>query len=206
MTPDSIGSKTSSNVAKRSTGKTVCLCLATTVWLFSLMSVSPVQAAKTCVLPEPHTLRMLRSTELLDLCEVAKDKVLLVVNTASECGFTPQFEQLETLYNRYRDRGLVIAGFPSDDFDQELVSDDAIADVCYLNYGVTFPMLAPDSVTGKQASPLFQWLGAVTGKPPVWNFNKYLVSRDGQRVQHYHAAVTPLNSTLEQAIQAELSR
>jgi len=187
-------------------GKAAGLGAALWVWALSSMMVSPVLAADACVLPERYTLPLLRSAETLDLCEVAQDKVLLVVNTASECGFTPQFEQLESLYNKYRDQGLVITGFPSDDFHQELVSDDAIADVCYLNYGVTFPMLAPDAVTGDKASPVFQWLSSVTGKPPVWNFNKYLVSRDGQRVKHYHSAVTPLNSALEQAILAELSR
>lgn len=166
----------------------------------SVVVIPSAQAESTCPLPERYTLPLLQSSDALDLCSVSENRVLLVVNTASECGFTPQFEALEQLYQRYRDRGLSIIGVPSDDFNQELSEAAAIADVCYLNYGVTFPMLAPTQVKGDKATPVFQWLAAMSGEQPRWNFNKYLVSRDGGRVRHYNASVSPLNSSLEQAI------
>jgi glutathione peroxidase len=120
-----------------------------------------------------------------------RGKVLLIVNTASACGFTPQFAGLESLWQKYRDRGLVIVGFPSNEFGgQDPGSDDEIASFCQLNYGVSFPMMAKVSVNGADAHPLWQWLTAqargVLGTQSVkWYFTMFLVGRDGRVLKRY---------------------
>ncbi len=123
-------------------------------------------------------------------------KVVLVVNTASKCGLTPQFDGLEKLYSNLRDEGLVVLGFPCDQFaNQELEDDAAIADFCQLNYGVTFPMFAKVDVNGQSAHPLFAWLrseqGGLMGDAIKWNFTKFLVNREGRVVRRYAPTVLP---------------
>ena len=139
-----------------------------------------------------------------------RGKVLLIVNTASECGFTPQFAGLEKLWEDYRDRGLVVVGFPSNQFGaQDPGSNDEIASFCQLNYGVSFPMMAKVDVNGEQAHPLWQWLtgeapGLLGSKAIKWNFTKFLVGRDGQVVKRYAPTDTPeaLRKDIEAALAA----
>ena len=134
-------------------------------------------------------------------------KVVLIVNTASECGYTPQYDGLEKLYRRYRDNGFRVLGFPSNDFGgQEPGTNKEIAQFCRVNYGITFPVFAKTSVIGARANPLFRELAAKTGKPPRWNFHKYLLDRKGQPVAVFESAVEPedrrITSQVEKLIAA----
>ncbi len=127
-------------------------------------------------------------------------RVVLVVNTATECGYTPQFEGLEALYRERRGDGLVVLGFPANDFaGQEPRSDAEIATFCEANYGVSFPMFAKSQVTGEAANALFASLSAAAGEPE-WNFNKYLVDRDGKVVARYGAGTEPQAPELAERI------
>ena len=115
----------------------------------------------------------LRASENVEFCEAFAGKALLVVNTASRCGFTSQFKELEELYQEYKDEGLAIVGFPSNDFRQEYGDAEKTAEVCYVNYGVTSDMVAESSVIGPAANEFFQRLRARTGQSPRWNSNKF---------------------------------
>ncbi len=139
------------------------------------------------------------------LCEYA-GKVVLVVNTASQCGYTPQYEGLEALYRKYKARGLVVLGFPSNDFGaQEPGSNKEIASFCVNQYAVGFPMFGKSSVRGAQANPLFADLAKSTGQEPRWNFHKYLVDRSGKQVLSFNTRVAPGDPKLVAAIEALLS-
>jgi len=130
-----------------------------------------------------------------------KGKVLLIVNTASACGFTPQFAGLEKLWESYRDKGLVVVGFPSNEFGgQDPGSDGEIASFCQVNYGVSFPMMGKVQVNGAEAHPLWKWLteqapGLLGSKGVKWNFTKFLVGRDGQVIKRYAPNDTPESIT-----------
>jgi glutathione peroxidase len=135
------------------------------------------------------------------LCEFA-GKVVLVVNTASQCGYTPQYEGLEALYRKYRGRGLVVLGFPSNDFGgQEPGSNREIAAFCVNQYAIEFPMFGKSSVRGAQANPLFAELARTSGAEPRWNFHKYLVDRGGSRVVSFDTKVAPGDPKLVSAIE-----
>lgn len=140
--------------------------------------------------------------------EQFKGKVLLVVNTASHCGFTKQYEGLEKLYNTYKDKGLVVIGVPSNDFgEQEPGSNQEIANFCKLNYGVSFPMTAKESVSGDTAHPFYVWAKKTAGfgTAPKWNFHKYLISRNGELVDYFNSTTAPENDRIQQAIEKALS-
>lgn len=150
-----------------------------------------------------HSIQQLHSDERIDLCQETAGKPLLLVNTASYCGYTYQFTGLEELHQRYREQGLVVIGFPSDSFNQEDEDAAATAEVCYVNHGVTFLMTEVIEVTGTAAHPLFRHLTAMEGRPS-WNFNKYLVNRQGEVVGHFSNQVEPGDPQLLRAIDALL--
>ena len=141
-----------------------------------------------------------------DLCQYA-GKVTLVVNTASYCGFTTQYQGLEALYAKYQSKGLVVLGFPSNDFGkQEPGNSKEIADFCYNTYGVKFPMFSKTSVTGAAANPLHAALIKATGTAPEWNFHKYLIDRNGRVLKSYASQVTPEDKSLVADIEKALAQ
>ncbi len=138
-----------------------------------------------------------------------KGKVILVVNTASKCGFTPQYEGLQALYTKYKEQGLVVIGVPSNDFgEQEPGSATEIKSFCKLHYGVDFPMASKQVVTGDKAHPFYVWIRGQLGfgSAPKWNFHKYLIGRDGKPVDFYLSTTTPDSDKLQRAIETELAK
>lgn len=144
--------------------------------------------------------------------EQYKGKVLLIVNTASKCGFTGQYDGLQKLYETYSEQGLEVLGFPSNDFlKQEPGSNEEIASFCKLNYGVSFPMFEKVGVKGKEQHPLYTYLTSKETNPEFngkisWNFNKFLISRDGKIVNRFGSRTAPDNSDLTAAIEGELTK
>lgn len=137
-----------------------------------------------------HTLR---GHEQLPLSSF-KGKVILVVNTASKCGFTPQYDRLEKLYEQYKNQGLIILGIPSNDFGgQEPGAEQEIAEFCKVNYGVTFPMTAKEVVSGKNAHPFYLWARQKLGfgTAPKWNFHKYVINRKGELIDYFYSTTSP---------------
>lgn len=155
--------------------------------------------------------RPLAGTSPVNLKQRYHGRVLLVVNTASKCGFTPQYEGLETLQKTYSARGLSVLGFPSNDFKgQEPGDEKQIQAFCTLTYGVKFPMFEKVHVVGNEATPLYRRLAAASGVAPAWNFHKYLIGRDGRLVAQFPSTVTPddrrLVAAIEQALAAPAGR
>ena len=151
--------------------------------------------------------KTLNKDTVINLCDAYQGKVLLVVNTASRCAYTDQYDSLEKLYSQYRDQGLVVLGFPSNDFGhQEPGTEKEIKSFCRLTYGVRFPMFSKTRVIERNADPFYQRLGEASGTYPQWNFHKYLISSDGELVTDYASAIDPLDDTIVDAIKNELDK
>jgi glutathione peroxidase len=157
-------------------------------------------AADACPAYLNHDFRQLHSSKTVNICKSFAGKPLLIVNTASHCGFTPQFKGLESVNKKYKDKGLVVVGFASDDFNQEEKDEAKAAEICEQNFGVTFLMLSPTHVKGSDANPVFKELAAQK-KAPAWNFNKYLVQADGKVQTYFASGVTPESGEFTTAVE-----
>ena len=176
-------------------------------WLAaSSLAAQAAQEAAPAACPAllQHQFPRLQDEKPQSLCQYS-GKVLLVVNTASYCGFTSQYKGLEGLYAKYQAKGLVVLGFPSNDFAQETGSNQQIAEFCENTFGVKFPMFAKSSVAGSQASAFYQQLAAQSGSTPRWNFHKYLIGRDGKVVDSYGSMTGSDSSRLVKAIEQQLA-
>ena len=150
--------------------------------------------------------RRLASEEVVNLGEAYRGKVILVVNTASKCGNTPQYDGLEALYEEYREDGLVVLGFPSNDFlGQEPGTEQEIQEFCRLTYGVRFPMFEKITVKEGKAHPFFSGLAAASGTYPTWNFHKYLIGRDGRLIAEFSPRTQPYDDRLVSSIKSALA-
>jgi glutathione peroxidase len=166
---------------------------------------SPPPVTDACPEVLNYSFNRLQTGKPESLCQY-RGKVVLIVNTASYCGYTHQYEGLEALYRKYKSRGLVVVGFPSNDFGgQEPGSNKDIAEFCRLTYGVEFPMFEKSSVTSIKTNPLYAELLARTGQSPKWNFHKYLVDRDGKQVTSFGTRVEPDNGDLIGAVERMLA-
>lgn len=170
----------------------------------ALMSLAALPALAGGALLD-HDLRPLAGKAPVNLRQTYAGNVLLVVNTASKCGFTPQFEGLEALHAKYGGKGFAVLGFPSGDFkSQEFEDEKQIQQFCTLTYGVKFPMFEKVHVVGKQATPLYRDLAEASGQAPQWNFHKYLIGRDGRLIAGYGSKTAPDDPALVAAIEAAL--
>jgi len=173
--------------------------------IFAAIVSYPVFSCESDLLDQDF--RQLASTEEVNLCETYAGKVVLVVNTASKCGNTPQYDGLEALYTAYGDQGLVVLGFPSNDFlGQEPGTEEQIAEFCRLTYGVEFPMFEKTTVKGEDAHPFFVSLSEVSGTYPTWNFHKFLIGRDGQLVTEFSPRTQPQDQSVVAAIELALAQ
>lgn len=170
-----------------------------------LMAAAGVPAAAAAPSLLDVEYRPLAGKTPVNLNQQQGGKVLLIVNTASKCGFTPQYEGLEALQQRYAERGFAVLGFPSNDFrGQEPGSEEEIQEFCTLTYGVKFPMFEKVHVLGGQATPLYRELAAASGTAPQWNFHKYLIGRDGTLIADFDSKTTPGDKALVSAIEKAL--
>lgn len=173
-----------------------------------LGSVAHAQTTRPAACPPllAHRFPRLQDEAPQELCQYA-GQVLLVVNTASYCGFTKQYDGLEKLYARLKDRGLVVVGFPTNDFgEQEPGSNKEIADFCRLTYGVQFPMFAKTTIKGEPRNPFYAKLIAASGTTPKWNFYKYLIDRSGKEVVAYSSFADPDDKKMLAKIDEFLAR
>lgn len=163
--------------------------------------------ARECSELLDFTVRTLDNKVQLNLCDEYQGKVLLVVNTASRCAYTDQYDALEKLYKQYQARGLVVLGFPSNDFGhQEPGTEKEIKTFCRMTYGVEFPMFSKTRVSKYNADPFYQKLAETSGTYPQWNFHKYLIDSDGNLVKSYQSAIDPLDTNVINDIERELRR
>jgi glutathione peroxidase len=180
-----------------------------TVWTLGTASTIPMQVeasqAKNCPPALDVEKRVLAGATRVNLCREHLGKVVLIVNTASRCAYTPQYEGLEDLYRKYRDRGLVVLGFPSNDFGaQEPGSEQQVKSFCRLTYQVEFPMYEKTHVKEGRADPFYQRLADLAGEYPRWNFHKYLLDRHGRLVGSFPSRIEPSDPGLIQAIESRL--
>jgi glutathione peroxidase len=169
-----------------------------------VMSSTTVLASEGSLLDQDF--RRLASDEVINLDEAYAGNVILVVNTASKCGNTPQYEGLEKLYEEYVDDGLVVLGFPSNDFlGQEPGTEEQIQEFCRLTYSIKFPMFEKVAVKEGDAHPFFEQLAAVAGTYPTWNFHKYLIGRDGQLISEFSPRTQPYNVELLSSIKEAIN-
>ncbi len=177
------------------------------LWMSVLAGATHAAPAGTPACPATlnHTFPRLQDEKPQSLCQYS-GQVLLVVNTASYCGFTSQYQGLEKLHARYKDKGLVVLGFPSNDFAQETGSNQQIAAFCENTFGVKFPMFAKSTVSGAQASAFYRQLAEATGTQPRWNFYKYLIARNGKVVDAYSSLTGPENQSLLRDIERQLAK
>ena len=182
------------------------LCMAALTAPAQAQVTGTPESARSAACPAllQHSFKRLQDEKPQALCQYA-GKVLLVVNTASFCGFTPQYEGLEALHAKYAARGLVVMGFPSNDFNQETADTKKIAELCFNTYGVKFPMFTQTVIKGPTAHPMYAALAQATGKAPGWNFHKYLVDRSGRPVASYASNMEPGSPVLAAAIEKALA-
>ncbi len=174
-----------------------------TTGVLLLMATTTTMATGDALLD--HDFRMLASDETVNLADEYDGKVVLVVNTASKCGNTPQYDGLEKLYQEYGDEGLVVLGFPSNDFfGQEPGTEEEIQEFCRLTYKVKFPMFEKVTVKKKNAHPFFHQLADAAGTYPTWNFHKFLIGRDGQLISAFSPRTKPYSDKLVTEIEAAL--
>ncbi len=174
--------------------------------LMATLAVTSAFAAGTCPPALNHTVQPLTGGKAQSMCQY-EGRVVLVVNTASECGYTGQYEGLQALYKKYGNRGLVVLGFPSNAFGgQEPGSNKKIAEFCQANFGVTFPVFAKVETIPLSKDPVFASLVAATGSAPKWNFHKYLIDRSGKRVESFESAVEPQSAQFVQRIETLIAQ
>lgn len=180
--------------------------LASLPGLAMVILMTTTQAQAQCASLLDHSVRQLAGEQIDRLCDTYQGQVVMVVNTASKCGFTPQFDGLEALYRKYKDRGFAVLGFPSADFGgQEFASEAESADFCRLTYGVQFPMYATTHAKKGKADPLFTGLAeAAGGDYPSWNFHKYIIDRNGKLVGSFGSFTGPTSSRIERVIEDAL--
>lgn len=177
------------------------------VFLVLLVPLKPAMAMESAECPPALAFekRRLNSDQLIDLCQAYLGKVVLIVNTASKCGFTHQYDGLEALYRKYRDRGLVVLGFPSNDFGgQEPGTEKQIQKFCKLTYFIEFPMFEKTRAAKANADPLYRTLGELSGEYPRWNFHKYLLNRNGELVKSFSTPTPPEGPEIVGAIEGLL--
>ena len=172
--------------------------------LAAVLAATPALAGKALL---DQNYRELAGKRVVNLQKAYAGQVLLVVNTASKCGFTPQYEALEAMHAKYKDRGFAVLGFPSNDFmGQEPGSEKQIQDFCKLTYGVKFPMFEKVHVKGSETTPFYRALAAATGEAPGWNFHKYLIDRNGKVVASFGSRTTPTDPAFVAKVEALIAK
>ena len=184
---------------------TLLRCTLLSSLLIGAHAFAQTPATAACPATLSHTVQRLQDETPQNLCQYA-GKVILVVNTASYCGYTVQYEGLEKLYAKYKDQGLVVLGFASNDFAQEPGANKEIAEFCNNTYGVKFPMFAKTSVSGPNSNPFYQSLMKAGAQPPKWNFHKILLDRKGNVLASYPSKVTPADKKLVADIEQALAQ